>query len=88
MTTMPRAVAMSRMSMLSTPMPARPVTLSRVAAAMTSLSAFVAEQDCQAVVASAADAQELGLFQTDAYVCLDPAAAKDVEGFLSSIHRQ
>ncbi len=32
------------MSMLSTPMPARPTTLSRDAAAITSLSAFVAER--------------------------------------------
>ncbi len=43
MTTMPRAVADAR-SMLSTPMPARPITLSPPAAAMTSLSAFVADR--------------------------------------------
>jgi len=43
MTTMPRAVA-EGMSMLSTPIPARPITLRLVAAAMTSLSAFVAER--------------------------------------------
>ena len=43
MTTMPRAVA-AGISMLSTPMPARPMTLSLPAAATTSLSALVAER--------------------------------------------
>ena len=43
MTTIPRAVA-AGMSMLSTPMPARPITFRFRAAAMTSLSAFVAER--------------------------------------------
>ncbi len=43
MTTMPRAVA-AGMSILSTPMPARPMTFSRVAAAITAALALVAER--------------------------------------------
>ncbi len=43
MTTTPAAVA-AGMSILSTPMPARPMTLRDVAAAITALSAFVAER--------------------------------------------
>ena len=42
-TTMPRAVA-AGMSTLSTPMPARPMTLSRSAAAMMSAVTLVAER--------------------------------------------
>ena len=43
MTTIPLAVA-AGMSTLSTPMPARPITFSLVAAAITSGSALVAER--------------------------------------------
>ena len=42
-TTTPAAVA-AGMSMLSTPMPARPMTFSRFAAAMTSLLGLVSER--------------------------------------------
>ena len=42
-TTTPAAVA-AGISMLSTPIPARPITFSRLAAAMTSLFGFVSER--------------------------------------------
>ena len=42
-TTIPAAVA-AGMSMLSTPMPARPITFRRLAAAMTSLLGLVSER--------------------------------------------
>ncbi len=77
-TTTPAAVA-AGMSTLSTPMPARPITFSRLAAAITSLSALVAERSGEAVVV-ADDLDQLVLGKAGLHVGVDAARPEDVDG--------
>jgi len=77
-TTIPAAVA-AGMSMLSTPMPARPMTLRLVAAAMTSLLGLVSEADDQAVVV-ADDLDQSSLLRPVLDVGVDAALLEDLDG--------
>ena len=77
MTTIPRAVA-AGMSMLSTPMPARPITLRFLRGGDDVLVGFGGGAHRQAVVA-ADDLQQIGLLQPDVDIHFHTAAAKDLE---------
>ena len=77
-TTMPAAVA-AGMSTLSTPMPARPITFSFLAAAMHVLVGLGGRADGEAVVV-ADDLEQLVLGEAGLDVGVDAARLEDVDG--------